>query len=201
VLDGEPNYEDHPVNIFAGKWQPEVDGYFDDYDVRKQAYRAVFAGACGHTYGHHSLWQFWTAEREPVNKPRMAWQAAIDRPGAFQMGVLRRLMESLTPEQYLNRIPDQDLILSEIGERGTHIRATRDSEGTYALVYIPNSGREIHISTQQLKQGTIQAVWFDPRTGEETIIGEYPATGEGEVLTFITPTTGGEDWVLWLRQR
>ncbi|MGM0375870.1 MAG: DUF4038 domain-containing protein, partial [Bacteroidota bacterium] len=53
VLDGEPNYEDHPVN-----WSPE-NGYFRDYDVRKQLYRSVFAGACGVTYGHQAIRQFY----------------------------------------------------------------------------------------------------------------------------------------------
>ena len=38
ILDGEPNYEDHPVN-----WN-DKNGYFRAYDVRKQTYRSVFAG-------------------------------------------------------------------------------------------------------------------------------------------------------------
>jgi hypothetical protein len=58
VLDAEPNYEDHPVNPWP-KWNPE-NGYYRDYHVRKQTYRSVFAGACGVTYGHHSVWQFWS---------------------------------------------------------------------------------------------------------------------------------------------
>ena len=56
TLDAEPNYEDHPVNPWP-KWDP-ANGYYKDYDVRKQSYRSVFAGACGVTYGHHAVWQF-----------------------------------------------------------------------------------------------------------------------------------------------
>ena len=56
TLDAEPNYEDHPVNPWP-TWKPE-NGYFREYDVRKQTYRSVFSGACGVTYGHHSVWQF-----------------------------------------------------------------------------------------------------------------------------------------------
>ncbi len=86
VLDGEPNYEDHPINPWP-QWTPEK-GYFRDHDVRKAAYRAVFAGACGHTYGHHSIWQFYDPQRrEPVNHPWCDWRTALDRPGAFQVGL------------------------------------------------------------------------------------------------------------------
>ncbi len=28
----------------------------DDWEVRLQAYESVFAGACGHTYGHYDIW-------------------------------------------------------------------------------------------------------------------------------------------------
>src|SRR5690606_1699403 len=63
VLDGEPNYEDHPIN-----WKKE-NGYFRDYDVRKQLYRSVFLGACGVTYGHHSIWQFYSAAEKPIAYP------------------------------------------------------------------------------------------------------------------------------------
>ncbi|MEK7767671.1 MAG: DUF4038 domain-containing protein, partial [bacterium] len=45
TLDGEADYEDHPVN-----WNQD-NGWFDDLDVRRTAYWALFAGAFGHTYG------------------------------------------------------------------------------------------------------------------------------------------------------
>ncbi len=67
TLDAEPNYEDHPVNPWP-KWNPDS-GYYRAYDVRKQCYRSVFAGACGVTYGHHAVWQFMNAREEAVNYP------------------------------------------------------------------------------------------------------------------------------------
>ncbi len=76
VLDGEPNYEDHPIDPFDRVWEEEYHR-FNDHDVRKQAYRSVFAGACGHTYGHHSVWQFWDSKRTPINFPAPEWQTAL----------------------------------------------------------------------------------------------------------------------------
>ena len=45
VVDGEPPYEDHPID-----WKPEK-GWFDDYDVRKKTYWSLFAGAFGAAAG------------------------------------------------------------------------------------------------------------------------------------------------------
>ncbi len=190
VLDGEPNYEDHPINPFTRQWLPEY-GYFRDDDVRKQAYRAVFAGAFGHTYGHHAVWQIWTPERATINFPDRPWQEAIVRPGANHMQHLRSLIES---RPFLNRIPDQTLILSDIGEEGQHIRATRADDGSYALVYIPNAGREITLSTQQLSGIILRSWWYDPRTGQAQMIAEV-ARPQDNRLTYTTPTSA-EDWVL-----
>ena len=79
TLDAEPNYEDHPVNPWP-KWDIGK-GYYRDYDVRKQCYRSVFAGACGVTYGHHAVWQFMNAKEATINYPDRGWINAMDRPG------------------------------------------------------------------------------------------------------------------------
>jgi hypothetical protein len=201
VLDGEANYEDHPVDPFRRKWQANF-GRFTDYDVRKQAYRAVFAGACGHTYGHHSVWQFWTLPREPVNFPMPTWEEAILRPGAAQMIHLKNLLLS---RPYLSRIPAQEMLLDEkeipASEprdrfqplRAAHPRATRCAEGTYAMVYIPQAEQSIRLDLSGLA-GTLTACWYDPRTGKAHVIGEY---SNARITTFTTPMAG-PDWVLVL---
>ncbi|MCC7207827.1 MAG: glycoside hydrolase family 140 protein [Anaerolineae bacterium] len=190
VLDGEPNYEDHPINPFTRQWRPEL-GTFNDYDVRKQAYRAVFAGACGHTYGHHSIWQFYTPERTPVNFPQMPWREALDRPGASQLIHLKRLVLS---RPYLTRIPDQAMIRLADETRPRRVQATRDSEGRYAFVYVPAAGQTVEVSLDGLEGGMIAAWWYDPRTGEARQIATLERTAS---VRFISPATG-PDWVLVL---
>ena len=187
VLDGEPNYEDHPINPWP-QWTPEK-GYFRDHDVRKAAYRAVFAGACGHTYGHHSIWQFYDPQRrEPVNHPWCDWRTALDRPGAFQVGLLRRLMES---RPYLSRIPDQQVLVGEPGAGAGHARAMRDSQGSYFMVYLPLA-RPVNVRLGLLEASTAHGWWYDPRSGQAQDLGTFPVTAEHE----FTPPPGGPDWVL-----
>ncbi len=166
TLDDEPNYEDHPVNPWP-TWDP-ANGYYDDYDVRKQTYRSVFAGACGVTYGHHSVWQFLSSRETPINHPKiMFWKEAIDRPGAFQVGYLRKLIES---RKIINRIPDSTIVVSDPGEKSEHIEAFRDAGNKYAMIYLP-VGKDIIVKTSFIDYNKIVAWWFNPKTGVAEEIG------------------------------
>ncbi len=188
TLDSEPNYEDHPVNPWP-KWDPK-NGYFNDYDVRKQTYRSVFAGACGVTYGHHSIWQFWSEREEKINHADRYWTEALDRPGAFQVGYLRQLIES---RPFMDRVPDQTIVVDGQGGKGQYICAFRDRKGRYLMVYIPQ-GRNITVNTSALQTGALRGWWFNPATAETIDLGSLRAAG---VLQLTTPTQGfGEDWVL-----
>lgn len=187
TLDAEPNYEDHPVNPWP-KYDP-VNGYFNDYDVRKQCYRSVFAGACGVTYGHHSMWQFWSPREEKVNNASMYWTAAVDRPGAFQVGYLRWLMES---RPFLKSVPAQNLV-GVNNENGNHIQSIKGNDGSFAMIYIP-VGKTISVNTSQLSGQMLRCWWFNPRTGLARLADVR--TKEPK-LEFTPPTLGyGDDWVL-----
>ncbi|HON01615.1 MAG TPA: glycoside hydrolase family 140 protein [Paludibacteraceae bacterium] len=188
TLDSEPNYEDHPVNPWPS-WNPE-NGYFRDYDVRKQTYRSVFAGACGVTYGNHSIWQF-RNERDPnINFAERYWTEALDRPGAFQVGYLKKLIESRPSS---SRIPDQSIILEGQGEKEEYICAFRNRSNDYAMIYIP-VGKTITIKTSFIKTKKLKISWFNPQTCETIQSIETINTGK---MCVTTPTTGfGKDWVL-----
>jgi hypothetical protein len=181
-LDGEPRYEDHGVN-----WKPAELGWFDDYDVRQAAYWSVFAGACGHTYGCHPVWQFCGGRYAPITFARRTWQEALDLPGAGQMQHLRSLIES---RPVLSRRPDQSLLL-DAGSHGGHRRACR-GEG-YCFVYLPQGGN-LDLDLRPLHAASLRAWWYDPRTGQ--VREEGTVTSQARA-TFRAPWEGpGSDWVL-----
>jgi hypothetical protein len=193
VLDGEPIYEDHPVAFDAARF-----GHSTAADVRRALYWDLFTGAFGHTYGHHSMWQFWDASRTPVNNPLLPWTQAIDQPGAHQMQYGRALLES---RPFLTRIPADDIIAparvatSVPGAGRYRFVATRDSNGSYAMVYAP-IGRAFSVRMSVITGGSVRAWWFNPRTGAATTIGTFPAAAERE---FVSPDPGELlDWVLVL---
>jgi len=189
VLDSESNYEDHPIDPYTRDWHPCY-GRFTDYDVRKQAYRSVFAGACGYTYGHHSVWQMYTPDRPPKVYPVFYWYEAMYRPGANQLIHLKNLMLS---RPYLIRIPDQKLLISDPGEGADHVRATRASDGCYAFIYFPTTDKSIEVDMGKFS-GPVRAWWYDPREGKSWLIGEFSNKGSG----YFKSPIGGPDWVLVL---
>lgn len=180
VLDGEPRYEDHPIGF-----KPE-NGFFRDFDCRQAAYWGVFAGGFGHTYGHHSVWSMNT---EPGEYFTMHWREAIQRPGAAQMRFLRALIES---RPFFERVPDQSLLVDE-RDGADHIRATRGD--SYAFFYTP-TGAPIEVNLGRVSGDRVAALWYDPRSGAVTALGER--ANEGRAV-FTPPAAGrGEDWVLVL---
>lgn len=193
VLDGEPVYEDHPVDFNAKR-----SGHSIAADVRRPLYWDLFGGACGHTYGHHSVWQMWAPSRAPINNPLLPWPEAIDQPGAGQMQHGKNLLLS---RPFLTRIPDDSVIVTDRvptsvpGAGRYRFVATRDAAGSYAMVYAP-IGRKFQVQMDKITGGTVKAWWFNPRNGEARVIGEFPNSGQRE---FISPDAGEMlDWVLVL---
>lgn len=193
VIDGEPLYEDHPISFNA-----KERGHSTAFDVRRALYWDLFAGAFGHTYGHHSVWQMYAPGRNPINGPLMPWDAAIEQPGAAQMQHGRRLIES---RPFLTRIPDDSLIVPEDvatsvpGAGDRRFAATRDEQGRFAMIYVP-IGRRFTVDLDRLAGDDTRAWWYDPRTGDVAQIGVLPSSGKHE---FEPPTLGeATDWVLVL---
>ncbi|HEY4299526.1 MAG TPA: glycoside hydrolase family 140 protein [Candidatus Didemnitutus sp.] len=189
VIDLEPNYEDHPYNPWP-RWDPST-GYFRDHDVRKQLYRAVFAGAAGATYGHHAVWGFVGPRNDVINHADRDWISALHRPAADEVLYLRQLMES---RPYFSRIPDPALITDLPAGGGLHACATRDREGRYAMVYVPLNDETVTIDLSRLRAGDVTAWWYDPRLGFAHPAGNFRAEGTAR---FTTPPFG-PDWVLVL---
>ena len=182
-LDGEPRYENHPVN-----WKP-ANGWFDDFDVRQAAYWNLLAGGFGHTYGCHDIWQMHAAGRPPISSARDYWYNVLDLPGAWDMQHVRHLMLS---RPLTTRIPDQSLIVKGQQEGMGHIQATRGDD--YALLYIP-TGQNITVQFGKISGRRLTAWWFDPRTGKAEKIDSF--TNEG-TMDFNPPKEPkrGNDWIL-----
>ncbi|MCL4202633.1 MAG: DUF4038 domain-containing protein [Pirellulaceae bacterium] len=189
TLDGEPRYEGIPVGFYNAGADREF--RFDDYDVRQAAYWSLLAGACGHTYGHNSVWQMWQPGRTPVIWASTPWDESLDHPGATQMSHVRRLFES-RPFQKL--VPDQSMILDGPTHGGAKVRAARATDGSFAFIYSPR-GEPFTLRVNVIRT-PIRQTWFDPREGSARPLHTTDTPG---FQTFVPPTQGrGCDWVLVL---
>lgn len=194
TVDGEPRYETIPVGFYnAGATGLRR---FDDYDVRQAAYWSMLAGACGHTYGNNNIWQMWQPGRKPVIDACVPWFEALDHPGVFQMGIMRRLFES---RDYQKLVPDPSIILDGPTVGPGKIRAARASDGSFAFVYSPR-GEPFTLKANavgdpaQPGRPRVRASWFDPRYGIETHLHITDSPG---IQTYAPPTSGrGCDWLL-----
>jgi hypothetical protein len=193
VIDGEPRYEDLGKDNDATNVATK--GYWTGYDARNAAYHAVFAGAAGHAYGNHAIWQFADPKRNRVDQPispALTWREALQRPVSGQLRHLKALMLS---RPYFTRVPDQSLIVGDAGTATAHIGSTRDALGRYAMIYLPH-GQKVTIDLSRLAGPTV-AWWFDPRNGVAERISGVFAASRSEV--FVPPSSGKEDdWVLVL---
>lgn len=162
VLDSEPSYEDIPQGLHNGdepRWQAK--------DVRRYAYWSVFAGSCGHTYGHNAIMQFvrpgipgaYSADGE--SKP---WWKALEDPGCNQMIHLKRLMEMFPDPE---RKPAQEVVRDN-GYGYERLAATRGRD--YLLIY-NHSGRTMNIDASGI-EGKKRMWWMDAFDGRITSLGE-----------------------------
>jgi hypothetical protein len=218
TLDGENRYEQLPV-AFHFRGMSGLDR-FDDYDVRQSAYWSILAGACGHTYGNNNIWQIFKPAKDssknagavPIQDALTAsklgdpwmgleggalganipWYEAMDHPGAFQMGFVRRLFESIP---FTKMVPDQRIILNGPVTGGAKIRAVRSSDGSFAIVYSPR-GESFTLDKSIINAQRVKEIWYDPRYG---ISYEIHQTDNAGIQTYTPPTNGrGNDWVFLL---
>ena len=162
VIDGEPSYEDIPQGLHdftAPRWM--------DYDVRRYAYWAVFAGCFGHTYGHNSIMQFMKPGLLGSFGAEKPWWDAMKDPGYGQMKYLKWLILAFPFEE---RIADQSVIAGQNGERYDRNIATRGND--YLLVY-NYSGKPMQLDLSKIS-GAKKNVWvMNPSDGTLKYLGEF----------------------------
>ena len=163
VLDGEPNYEDHPVMAsFDGLYVRSGD-YFGAFDIRKAFYRSVLSGACGFTYGCHSVWQGWDAATfAPINEPLHPSMESLEIEGARQMTFGRTLAEWLLARGGVQA--NDGLLLDYSFPPNRHPVACSFDGGV--AVYTPVR-QIVRLRSHVLgrEADTLKAFWFNPING------------------------------------
>lgn len=165
VLDAEPSYEDIPKGLHDPKEQR-----WQDYDVRRYAYWSVFAGSCGHTYGHNAIMQM-LKPGYPTSYGsdglEKSWYQALNDPGFNQMKYLKSLMLTFP---YFDRVSDQKIIVGRNGKEYDRLIATRGKD--YLLVY-DYSGVAMNIDMTRISGRRKNVWWMNAANGEISFVGTY----------------------------
>ncbi|MEI8271687.1 MAG: glycoside hydrolase family 140 protein [Paludibacter sp.] len=178
VLDGEPVYEDIPQGLHdfnEVRWNAN--------DVRRYAYWSVFAGSFGHTYGHNSIMQFYKPGVPGSYGAKRAWYDCMEDPGYMQMKYLKKLILAFP---FFDRVPDQNIIAGQNGERYDRAIATRGND--YLLVY-NYTARPMQVDLSKISGARKNCWWFNPKNGELQFIGEF----DSKVTNFTIDTGYNSD--------
>jgi hypothetical protein len=152
----------------------------------------VLAELGGFTYGNNNVWQMWAPGREPAIHACVPWYEALDHPGAFQMGHVRRLFERYS---FHRLVPDPAVILDGATSGGAKVRAARAEDGAFLLVYSPR-GERFTVNKRVLCVRRVRESWYDPRYGT---LHQVHTSDNAGFQTYTPPTCGrGNDWVLVL---
>lgn len=188
TLDAEPSYEKIPHGLHDPS-QP----LWQDCDVRRYAYWSVFEGACGHTYGHNAIMQFYTSWEEKGAYGCLAsWRRAMHDPGAGQMQFLKKLMLSV---DFCSGAPAPQLLAQQQKSRYERVSVIAGAGFAFFYTY---SGQKFDAALGAISADTVRASWYDPASGVESPIGTLRAQG---VETFEPPEKSDgahRDWVLKL---
>jgi len=190
VLDGEPCYEDHPIN-----WKAE-NGWFDSFDSRRAGWWSMLGGACGHTYGNHNIWQMWLPGRDPIAVARTPWKESTDYPGAYHAGYMRSFFDSIAWQKLE---PKFEVVKSGPNTNGREILAAVSIDTTLLVAYSPY-GMNFELDLTSLASENLNVRWFNPRNNNYIIIGEIK---KGEKVLFDPPADPlrGNDWVLLVESK
>ena len=167
---------------------------------RRSLYLSVFAGGFGYAYGHNALWQMTphTAQHWMLKSWKAGvsnWKEALNTPAQQQLHYIKTLLNAFP---YLQRIPDQSLLLSVHRDSiNRKVEVMRDGEpgsdnATYILAYL-SSAQAVSIKTDVIKAAKLNIYWFDPQTGNSKVIAsQWNNTGNYS----LSERVGGRDGVL-----
>ena len=151
VMDGEPCYEDHPINFDT------ANGYYDAYDVRLAAYRNLLGGACGNTYGHHAVWCFRREDERCAYFPN-AWETALHRPGAEN---IRIYAQFIADHPWYRMKPMPELVIDNPHNAAFTAAAVTDDA---VYLYLP-AGVGIRLDTAAMPFVPSSCMLFSPQDG------------------------------------
>ncbi len=150
----------------------------DSNGVRRQAYQAVFSGACGHLIGHDGIWRF-----------APGWRVAMDSGAAH---TLVHLPELLARVGWPDLVPDAagTFVVGGSDVEAMAAASSRSADHRRGVVYVPEH-RAVTVDLGALAGKHIQAHVFDPTTGVLRICptGPWAPTVDGRLLH-------RKDWVV-----
>ncbi|MGD0223294.1 MAG: DUF4038 domain-containing protein [Terriglobia bacterium] len=189
----------HPFVLLETTYEDEHDSTPDL--IRRQAYWAMLAGACGQFFGNNPIWHFDGPTLFPFKLP---WRQALGAAGSRDMALLRELFIHL-PWQELAPEVNHSILTEGYGSDTATALTASTADGRLSITYIPSTGKGVRELTVALDgfAKPISARWYNPTNGHFVEIDGSPYAHHG-TQRLRSPDdngTGANDWVLVLDAR
>lgn len=184
------------IPAFLGEAWYEQENGASSLDVRRQAWGAFLAGACGHFYGHRDIWGFGAGLFQSGT-----WQAAVANtgnvaPARQQMKVLRDFVAAI-PSWHLGAPDRTSTFVTSARGTGANYLVARFCT-LWGCVYVANGSGSGAITIDKSEMGgAFTWGWFNPRSGGALTGG---ASGVAASGTMNVTAPDGNDWILYLKK-
>ena len=161
-------------------------------DARRSAWKAMLCGSAGYTYGAAGIWALkWDADDpqwKEYNHAVSAWHVGMALPGAAQMTLLKNFFTALEWQDLTPRFGDrawaqwtdpEQCVMATIGNRLYLVYCYGETSVGVIKGLDPATAYTAH--------------WFDPRTGQTSIIAKSFHSPTG---CWTVPEKPHDDWVL-----
>lgn len=175
--------------------EPWYEGILDDFweeDQRYAIWVCLLAGAAGHTYGAHGVWQMSAGDGPFLSHWGPAdWQQAHQYPGSQQMGIAKDILSRV---DWWNLVPQFDRISPRWARQREWLPLLAQTSDAL-VAYFPCTRELFRATIRNLDVGRqYMAHWIDPRTGEGKASVRVNPTERG--IWQVAPRPSLEDWVL-----
>jgi hypothetical protein len=171
-----------PTFLVESHYEGDFGGKTAD-DVRAYPYRAILSGAAGYVFGNKPMWSFGSG-----------WEKELHSAGARYMAIALTLFAS-RPWYQLEPDRTHQFVVEGHWESGSDdgIQAAATGNGDVLVAYLPPERRQLRLNFERLSGKRVRAYWFNPRTGQETLVGVFDRRG-----TPVFEAPGSGDWLLVL---
>lgn len=148
--------------------EPWYEGILGNFDASWQRYAfwmCFLAGAKGHTYGAHGLWQMAGKDNFMEHWGPSDWKRAKDYPGSTQLGAGKKIIERFP---WWRLVPAPGTVVPHWSPRSPDNPMAGRIGNDFLIVYVPRPG-SLTITKGSLAAGPYTVLWIDPATGNDIL--------------------------------
>ncbi len=179
-------------------WYEGILGQFWAADQRFAFWSCLLAGAAGHSYGAHGLWQMAQDDAFLGHWGSANWHEAYQLPGAEQLGLGKRYLQTFA---WWRLQPATDALSTSGSQTMPFLPAAISTEERICLIYAPTKiPTETMLFSLPVSFGPVRLVWWNPRTGEPTPVDDQASHLRFDMRLGLPAKPTEDDWLLVIRE-